>query len=342
MKKYIWTIAASIMIAGVITIVACSKDNETEQSINPTFSSTKGGTTINQLRNVMVAYYAACDSAYQADSTTFLSICANNDTTNFYKVTGISAEMLSTYRTLALQEYEEFLKDNPNFKPDDTPCLSCINDALPRLGTILSLTSGHIANVFSENIGNNTRSHLANSIYKCHQTKPFDMPICLSSSVGEKFLLLSIRKSLDSAICELNNLCNIAYQKDSIALLQICENNDTSAFYILTGVSKSLLSEIVMFADKGIDVFMQLNPDYQFDNKPCTSCGYYALPRYGEQLWITHGHLPASYEYYFYPIDSWDCTRTCYENNSTYEDRAYCIAQCENYLMLRDDNLIMY
>ena len=186
MKKYIWAIAAVIMVAGTITFVACNKDNDNNHIVNPSYVSAKGGSTLNQLRNVMVAYYAACDSAYQADSTTFLSVCANNDTTNFLKVTGISAELLSAYRSLALQELEDFIKDNPNFKPDENPCTSCSYNALPRLGTLASATSGHMAALVPFKIGGNDRQRLANCISWCEiMTTPCGMTACISACMGE-------------------------------------------------------------------------------------------------------------------------------------------------------------
>lgn len=339
MKKYIWVFAACIMIAGVITVVACSKDNDNNQNFQYSAYSAKGGSTLNQLRDVMVAYYAACDSAYQADSTVFLSVCANNDISGFLNMTNISNETIAAFSSLALKELDEYLKDNPDFKPDN---ILCSDFSLPLLGKTISLTSGHLASIVSSNLGMNNRIYLENCIYLYSMNKSNDVVIGLSAGIGEEYLLYSIRRSLDSAVCELNHLCNIAYQKDSLSLLQICDDNNISDFLRMTGVSQKLLSEIVIFATHGLNVFQQLNPDYQFDDKPCSSCGSFALPHYGNQLWITHGHLPASYEYYDYPIDSWDCTRRCYTNYSNYEDRAYCIAQCENYLMLRDDNLIMY
>ena len=174
------------MVAGVITFVACNKDSESNQITNPSFPSAKGNSTLNHLRNVMVAYYAACDSAYQADSTTFLSVCANNDTTNFLKVTGISSEMMATYHTLALQELEDFVKDNPSFKPDENPCTSCSYNALPRLGTLASATSGHMAALVPFKIGGNDRQRLANCISWCEMmTTPCGMTACISACMGE-------------------------------------------------------------------------------------------------------------------------------------------------------------
>lgn len=44
MKKYIWAIAAVIMIAGTITFVACNKDIN-NQIVNPSYVSAKNSLT---------------------------------------------------------------------------------------------------------------------------------------------------------------------------------------------------------------------------------------------------------------------------------------------------------
>ena len=214
MKKYIWAIAAVIMVAGTISFVACNKDNDNNQIVNPSYVSAKGGSTLNQLRNVMVAYYAACDSAYQADSTTFLSVCANNDTTNFLKVTGISSEMMAAYRTLALQELEDFVKDNPSFKPDENPCTSCSYNALPRLGTLASATSGHMAALVPFKIGGNDRQRLANCISWCEiMTTPCGMTACISACMGEYYKYM---KQLDLAYFT-NGTTSYTFDMDNIS-----------------------------------------------------------------------------------------------------------------------------
>lgn len=294
MKKYIWAIAAGIMIAGVVTIVACSKDNETNQSVNPAFSSTKGGTTLNQLRNVMVAYYAACDSAFQADSTTFLSVCANNDTTNFLKVTGISSEMMAAYRTLALQELEDFVKDNPNFKPDENPCTSCSYNALPRLGTLASATSGHMAALVPFKIGGNDRQRLANCISWCEiMTTPCGMTACISACMGEYYQVNYhiFDRSHEIILC-LTKACDDAYKQDSVEFLNICKSNDYDAFLSCIGISEELhlqMGELMMYE---VQAFAEENPELVKEaDSPCHDCAMYALPRIGDAVSNHSGNL---------------------------------------------------
>lgn len=267
MKKYIWTIAASIMIAGVITIVACSKDNETKQSVNPTFSSTKGGTTLNQLRNVMVAYYAACDSAYQADSTTFLSICANNDTTNFLNVTGITRDMLYAYQTLALSENEDYIHDYPDLIKEVSACSECQEYALSSLGELASQTQGHLSAFVPENTNEINRDHLNRIIYACQCNNPHVMTACISGNMREMAHELLAKK--------LNVFwehCDYAYVNSPKLLQTACEKEDFDQFYIITNLTQVFFDEIIGLANVSFNDFILNNPNYDFKGDTCSTC----------------------------------------------------------------------
>lgn len=273
MKKNILAIAAAIMMVGTITFVACNKDSDTNQIVNPSYVSAKGGSTLNQLRNVMVAYYAACDSAYQADSTTFLSICANNDTINFLKVTGISSELLSAYRSLALQEYVEFLKDNPDFKFDEKPCASCANSALPRFGILSSKTSGHLSALIPLKIENDNLTHLLNCIKKCEEiTTSNRLAMCLSTCIAEKYDDNYVPyKRTHNVLIHFFSVCDSAYLNDSSLFVNICDKDDTVRFLEMINVSdveyNLMLKEIA-------DDYIISSRKYKGESaSPCTSCG---------------------------------------------------------------------
>lgn len=339
MKKNILAIAAGIMIAGVVTIVACSKDNETKQSVNPTFSSTKGGSTLNQLRNVMVAYYAACDSAYQADSTTFLSICANNDTTNFYKVTGLSSEMLMVYRAIILQELEECLYNNPNFKPDGNDCLTCYDSALVKIGRIEHATKGQMAYAITSNDLIDMQSLLDTLVY-CHQNSTTKkITSCISATMGERFALAEIVRKLDTAICDINHACNVAYKNDSILLMKICDDNDFDAFYSFIGVSNTQLKDIFDLSMSGLELFTAAHPNHQFTLPSCKPCDEFALSIIADQLWRTHGFLPAAYGYYDHLTD-WECQKRCSKDQGSmelhYSSFDACLRACLNEIWLNN------
>lgn len=333
MKKCIWAIAAVIMVAGTITFVACNKDNDTNHVVNPSYVSVKEDSILKQFRSVIVAYYAACDSAYRADSTTFLSICANNDTTNFYKVTGISSEMLRTYRAIMLQELEACLNNNPNFKPDEKDCLTCSDSALVKIGRIEHATKGQMANAITSNDLIDLRS-LWDTLAYCHQNSSTKrITSCISAVMGERFALAEIVRKLDTAICNINHACNVAYKNDSIFLMQICNDNDLDAFYSFVGVSNTQLKDIFDLSMSGLEVFTAAHPNFKFTLPTCESCEKFALPIIANQLWITHGFLPAAYGDFDH-LNTWECQKRCSKDQSSsnpqYETFSACLTACEN------------
>lgn len=344
MKKYIWTIAASIMIAGVITIVACSKDNETEQSINPTFSSTKGGTTLNQLRNVMVAYYAACDSAYQADSTTFLYICDNNDTTSFLNITGISVEMIAAYRSYVLQELNMFLSDNPNFKPEYTPNNGSLISPLQYISSIESATSGHMAELVPSYISEDIQYLILNYTYNLQtMNSTFTMTACIAANIGEYYKLNYSIYRLRNALFIFNSACDSAYQSDSIMFGKICEDADLDEFDKMVGVSSSLLNEICLFTQLSYQQFVDENPDYKFEDTYCSSCTNNPLSQIAYVQSVTHGHtadlLPEVDRMRREWILTWNCWRMCTRKYGASIEAIHCMNGCELEMLYELDNL---
>lgn len=187
MKKKLFAIASVIIMAGTISFVACDKNNESSQTISSSFSNMKGRATADNLLNALVSYFTVCDSAYHSDSTTFLSVCANSDTTNFLKVTGISSELLSAYRSLALQELEDFVKDNPNFKPDENSCTSCSYNALPRLGYLATATSGNLTALIPSSPKEYDYYAIFNAI-SCYKDLPdVHFATCICAQIGDYF-----------------------------------------------------------------------------------------------------------------------------------------------------------
>lgn len=273
MKKYIWTIAVCIMIAGVTTVVACRKDNENNLDSQYTAYSTKGGTTINQLRNVMVAYYAACDSAYQADSTAFLSACANNDTTNFLNVTGLSYEMLISYQSLALAENDNYLNSNPGLKKEITPCVSCQENALSLLGNLASQTQGHLTALIPKSTIGMDRDRLNHIIYACRCSNPSIMVACISSSLG-----YLAKQQLDLMLDDFWQHCDSAYVNSPALLQKACEENNLEQFYRLTNLSQSFFDDLIGLANISYSEFLQNNPNNEFNEAPCSACLQSSLP----------------------------------------------------------------
>lgn len=181
--------AALIMMAGIVTLVACNKEvgfinAEDGQS---SILATKGEmTTFSKLHSDMIEYYEACDNAFLKDSISFIKACEDNDTVMFLKLTGISDSLLNTICNLAKQEAEEFAVNNLNFKPLEEYCKECSKKALPRIGKIVTLTHGNTASLAKLPIEGNNRVYLEYCIRKCEMmTTPCEMSACISACMGE-------------------------------------------------------------------------------------------------------------------------------------------------------------
>lgn len=272
MKKNILAIAAAIMVAGTITIVACNKDSDMNQIVNPSYVSAKGGSTLNQLRNVMVAYYAACDSAYQADSATFLSVCANNDTINFLKVTGISSELISAYQSFALTENEDYIRDHPGFIKEVSPCSDCQEYALLRLGNLASVTNGHLTALIPESSVDINRDQLNRIIYACRCSAPNIMVACISACMRDM-----AREQLAKKINSFWEHCDYAYEHSPELLATACEKEDFDQFCSIINFPQRSFDEILGLANVSFIDFMQNNPNYVFDVDTCKTCSQSSL-----------------------------------------------------------------
>lgn len=74
MKKYIWAIAAIIMVAGIITIVACSKDNPSTESQNGSTSTQKtSGQVEEQDDEIDIAVWSNDSISFLFDKSNVLS-----------------------------------------------------------------------------------------------------------------------------------------------------------------------------------------------------------------------------------------------------------------------------
>ena len=272
MKKNILAIAAAIMVAGTITFVACNKDSDMNQIVNPSYVSAKGGSTLNQLRNVMVAYYAACDSAYQADSTSFLLACANSDTTNFLKVTGMSFGLISAYQSLALIENEDYISNHPDLIKEVTQCSICQEHALPRLGNLASQTNGHLSALIPESSVDINRDQLNRIIYTCRCSAPNIMVACISACMRDM-----AREQLAKKINSFWEHCDYAYEHSPELLATACEKEDFDQFCSIINFPQRAFDEILGLANVSFVDFMQNNPNYTFNVDTCKSCSQASL-----------------------------------------------------------------
>lgn len=272
MKKNILAIAAAIMVVGTITFVACNKDSDTNQIVNPSYVSAKGGSTLNQLRNVMVAYYAACDSTYQADSTSFLSVCANNDTVNFLNVTGISRDMLCAYQILALSENEDYIHNHPDLIKEVSACSECQEYALSRLGELASQTQGHMSALVPDNISEINRDQLNRIIYACRSNNSHVMTACISANMREM-----ARELLTKYLNVFWQHCDYAYVHSPDLLETACEKEDFNQFCSIINLPERVFDEIIGLANVSYIDFIQNNPNYVFDVDTCKTCSQSSL-----------------------------------------------------------------
>ncbi|MBP3764030.1 MAG: hypothetical protein J6I49_09185 [Bacteroidales bacterium] len=269
MKKHILAIAAAIVVAGTITFIACNKDNDTNQIVNPSYVSAKGGMTLEQLRNAMVAYYAACDRAYQDDSTTFLSVCANSDMTNFLTITGLTSEAITDYQTLALSENEDYINKHPNLIKEVIQRFSCQEYPLPRLGKLASQTNGHLSALIPESAVEINRDHLNSIIYACRCDNPHIMAARISSSLS-----YMAKRQLSSMLNVFWRHCDYAYVNSPTLLKGTCEKEDHNLFYEVTKLSQDFFDELIGLANVSYSEFIEDNPDYDFtgNGDTCSKC----------------------------------------------------------------------
>lgn len=332
MKKNILAIAAAIMVVGTITFVACNKDSDMNQIVNPSYVSAKGGSTLNQLRNVMVAYYAACDSAYQADSATFLSVCANNDTINFLKVTGISSELISAYQSFALTENEDYIRDHPGFIKEVSPCSDCQEYALLRLGNLASVTNGHLTALIPESSVDINRDQLNRIIYACRCNDSHIMVACISSSLS-----YMAKQQLSSMLNVFWQHCDYAYVNSPALLKNACEKENFTQFYSVTNLSQDFFDVLIGLANLSYFEFIQNNPNYEFKGDTCSTCLQSSLPEIWYHIADIHNvsaeitkYAPDYFDTVVYmlpPIDP--CIRWCTQvQPRNYDREKWCYLNC--------------
>lgn len=347
MKKYIWSITACIMIVGAITIVACSKDNEHNHDSQYTAYSSKGSSTLNQLRNVLVAYYAACDSAYQADSTAFLAVCSNNDTASFLNITGISVEMVESFCSYVLQDLNSFLLVNSSFVPEHTPSNESFVFPLQNIGSIESTTSGHMADLIPSNIAEDVHRLILSNAYNIQTMEShFTMAACMAANIGDYYKLNYSLYKLRNALYIFNTACDSAYQSDSILFDKICKEADLDRFDKMIGVTTSLLNEIRTYAQWSYQQFIMENPNYTFENTYCSSCIENPLAQIAYVQSTTHGHtanlLPEVDRMNQEWIMTWNCWKICTRKYGAGLSAIHCMNGCAMEMLYELDNLPMY
>ena len=140
----------------------------------------------------------------------------------------------------------------------------------------------------------------------------------------------SPKTRLMNAICIFNSACNAAYQENATALIQACMENDTVAFYEITGINPDFVRTACMTADTVYQQFLIYDPNHEFSNEPCESCTSPQLPQLAVFLDFSNGHLPASMDDCSFVADDFlSCHHGCNLAMIYYNvDRFLCMERC--------------
>ncbi|MBQ6741477.1 MAG: hypothetical protein IJR04_02685 [Bacteroidales bacterium] len=137
MKKSFLIVGAIALFVTLGIIVACNKENS-QAGLDDNYPALKGTPyDTSQLRTLLEVVWHHCDSAYHADSSYFLYRCSQNDTAGFLQMTHIPPKVIVDIAYEANLMYQDFFASSPSISFDTTPCLSCILEALPAIGTAM-------------------------------------------------------------------------------------------------------------------------------------------------------------------------------------------------------------
>lgn len=258
-KKMALAIACmAILAVGITVFVGCKEDSYTKKE--STFVPLpKSATASDQFANAIIAYYAACDNAYRTDSSEFLSACNSEDVATFLNVTGISDDLLETYKTSALHKLEEFMADYPNHGFDDTICTSCSTNALSQIGEFVSQSSGNSATIITAII----------TSFNCQQL--IDCIHCFREVESSSLFSANI------SACLANYICNDLLKRNILG--SYSHNDNTIKFDIdkdvFRGVLEKSLSKIenatIVVEEVDIIDAKPLDPTY----KACLQINYF-------------------------------------------------------------------
>lgn len=262
MKKRKITLAIAcmaILAVGTTVFIGCKKEDsysKNESTFNPL---PKSATASEQFANAIIAYYDACDNAYQANSSAFLDACNDEDIETFLNIIGVSEELLDTYKTSALQKLEEFIKDNPNHSFDETICTSCSTNALSQIGEFVSQSSGNSATIISAIVTSFDCQRLIDCIY------------CFREVESSSLFSINISACLGSYIC------NDLLEKSTLG--SFSHEDNTIIFDIDKDVFKSVLEKYLSQIENATIVVEEVdiidaNP-LDSDYKACLEISYF-------------------------------------------------------------------
>lgn len=180
MKKYIWAIAACIMIAGVVTFIACNKDKSTENTTPITNGAKSCVSTQKQLTASINRYWKYCHDAYKENPEMFVYICGLNNMSEFLALTEIPTSLCDSIAMLSSQLLEEYMNENPD-STLNVECFTCTT-TLSDLGDCVTMMCDileDIQNLDNEFDGNNPCMVTAKEgcLYRCKNQFGEDNPM---------------------------------------------------------------------------------------------------------------------------------------------------------------------
>lgn len=340
--KRFWAFAALAIAVGTIVTVACTKDHE-DSTILQHQQISKKADLLEQIRSGMVSYFNACDLAYQNDSSAFLRACYEGDYEDFLLLTGIKDSLGCSLWVAIQQEFEVLVSENEDLLNEEGQCAECEGEALAHIGRLASATGGAMAALAPEDVDSSYRAQLGKCLAICNKYyDPDKKTLCIYACYGVKEQLQSYTTKILSYVAEFNVACNIAYEKDSVALLAACEKGETMSLMSMTGTSQQFINEFQSAAMKGLRFLNDLQTDDdEPTGEPCSECQEDALLPLARQLVGTHGHLPARFDDYFCPTNNWQCIKHCFgQAGGDMLQSISCLAACQNYLYWKAEGLV--
>ena len=143
MKKttFYATAMAVMLSAGLFCIVACQKDNEKTaadkqaSAARPSKAVVLTGNVETDYANLLHYYWAACDSAYQANSTAFLAVCRSENLAALHAMTGLPSNIESQIDSLGKLRCQQYFAVHPEeLNQPLEPCQDCLSQSLNQLG----------------------------------------------------------------------------------------------------------------------------------------------------------------------------------------------------------------
>ncbi len=133
--------------AGVlISVVSCNKGSETISTENEVYKleNINFDEYFKEAKPFELAFWEACDKAYQTDPERFTEVCESNDFEQFKKITQLNTEYFDQFKEVLLEAQAHVEADYPGIikQYQESPCNECATQSLQRIGKIVEETKG--------------------------------------------------------------------------------------------------------------------------------------------------------------------------------------------------------